>query len=142
MNLWIKKLLEELLATLHKDLLPLKWDQHYVTNIMHHTTKVIGPKIKLPEGYPSIGRKDKRSSVSFIPIFNTWRQPITHTEIYLDLDSSLDKRKTLDNWAAIIRIAHAGTLSAQAASNCQANYEAMLIGVAKQFYESFKRSRR
>lgn len=41
-----------------------------------------------------------------------------------------------------MRIAHAGSLRGQAASNCQANYEAMLTGIAKQFYESFKRSRR
>lgn len=52
----------------------------------------------------------------------------------------ITQRKTLDNWAATMRLANAGTLSGQAASNCQAYYEVTLTGIAKQFYDSFKRS--
>lgn len=44
----------------------------YVTNVMHHTTKVTSPKIKLPEGNLPTGKKDERSSAPFVPTFNNW----------------------------------------------------------------------
>ncbi|MDD0213410.1 hypothetical protein PSY81_23740, partial [Shigella flexneri] len=64
------------------------------------------------------------------------RVPITNYDIWLNLDKSLDKRKTIDKRISAL------TLGKFEAPDLQVYYEPTLTRVAKKYYLSFKETAR
>ncbi|KAL6125610.1 hypothetical protein ACLB2K_073666 [Fragaria x ananassa] len=76
-----------------------------IQNITNNTTKIIREKnIKLQKGQAPIGRYGERSSQKYIPTKPKWGQSVSERGVYLDLDQVGDKRKTIDNCVASLKL--------------------------------------
>ncbi|KAL6130306.1 hypothetical protein ACLB2K_068687 [Fragaria x ananassa] len=112
-----------------------------IQNITNNPTKIIREKnIKLPKGQAPTGRYGERSSQKYIPTEPKWGQSVSERGVYLDLDQVGDKRKTIDNWVASLKLTQALVLSKYAYEEAHAYYESTLTGIVQKWYQSFKRS--
>ncbi|KAL6144083.1 hypothetical protein ACLB2K_054778 [Fragaria x ananassa] len=112
-----------------------------IHNITNNLTKIIREKsIKLPKGQAPTGRSGERSYQRYIPTEPKWGQLVSERGFYLDLDQVGDKRKTIDNWVASLRLTQALVLSKFAYEDAHAYYESTLTGIVHKWYQSFKRS--
>ncbi|KAL6226017.1 hypothetical protein ACLB2K_004865 [Fragaria x ananassa] len=112
-----------------------------IQNITNNPRKIIREKnIKLPKGQAPTGRYGERSSPKYIPTEPKWGQSVFERGVYLDLDQVGDKRKTIDNWVASLKLTQALVLSKYAYEEAHAYYESTLTGIVHKWYQSFKRS--
>ncbi|KAL6138579.1 hypothetical protein ACLB2K_063860 [Fragaria x ananassa] len=112
-----------------------------IQNITNNPTKIIREKnIKLPKRQAPTGRYGERSSQKYIPTEPKWGQSVSEGGVYLDLDQVGDKRKTIDNWVASLKLTQALVLSKYVYEEAHAYYESTLTGIVQKWYQSFKRS--
>ena len=115
--------------------------QTVIQNITNNPTKIIREKnIKLPKGQAPTGRSGERSSQKYIPTESKWGQPVSERGVYLDLDQVGDKRKTIDNWVASLKLTQALVLLKYSHKDAHSYYESTLTGIVQKWYQSFKRS--
>ncbi|KAL6189333.1 hypothetical protein ACLB2K_040722 [Fragaria x ananassa] len=120
---------------------PLEGGHTVIQNITNNPTKIIREKnIKLPKGQAPTGKYGERSSQKYIPTEPKWGQSVSKRGVYLDLDQVGDKRKTIDNWVASLKLTQALVLSKYAYEEAHAYYESTLTGIVQKWYQSFKRS--